>query len=73
MKELEYEVILTSQADGGYMVSVPDLPDVVTEADIREAALAMAKGAIEAYLEAMREHGLGIPVTIHERVVVRAV
>ena len=71
--QLEYEVILTPQADGGFTVSVPDLPDVVTEADTREEALAMAKDAIEDYLEVLRDHGWEIPATIHERVVVRAV
>lgn len=69
----EYEVILTPQAEGGFTVSVPDLPDVVTEGDTREEALAMARDAIEGYLEAMRDHGWDIPVTVHERVVVRAV
>ena len=69
----EYEVILTPQSEGGYTVSVPDLPDVVTEGETREEALAMAKDAIEAYLETMRDHGWEVPITVHERVVVQAV
>lgn len=72
-RQQEYQVILTPQADGGFTVSVPDLPDVVTEGDTREDALAMAKDAIEGYLEAMRDQGWDIPVTMHERVFVRAV
>jgi len=71
--EHEYEVILTAQAEGGFTVSVPDLPDVVTEGDTREEALAMAKDAIEGYLETMRDHGWSIPAIEHERVIVRAV
>lgn len=71
--QLEYEVILMPQADGRFVVSVPDLPDVVTEADTQEGALVMVKDAIEGYLEAVRDHGWDIPVTIHERVVVRTV
>lgn len=71
--EQEYEVILTSQTDGGFTVSVPDLPDVVTEGEAREEALAMAKDAIEGYLEAMRDQGWEVPVTMHEPVCVRAV
>lgn len=71
--QLEFEVILTPQANGGFTLTVPDLPDVVTEANTREEALAMTKDAIEGYLEAMRDHGWELPVTIHERVVVRAV
>ncbi|MBW3536192.1 MAG: type II toxin-antitoxin system HicB family antitoxin [Actinobacteria bacterium] len=69
----EYEVILMPQAEGGFTVSVPDLPDVMTEGDTREEALAMAKDAIEGYLEAMRDQGWDVPVTVHERVFVRAV
>lgn len=45
----QYEVVLVPQPEGGYVVSVPDLPDVVTEGDTREEALAMAKDAIEGY------------------------
>jgi predicted RNase H-like HicB family nuclease len=69
----EYEVILTPQAEGGYTVSVPDLPDVATEGETREEALAMAKDAIEGYLEAMRDHGWPLPAIVRERVAVRAV
>lgn len=56
-----YEVIVTPQAGGGFAATVPDLPDVVTEADTREEAFAMAKDAIEGYLEAMRDHGWDVP------------
>ena len=69
----EYEVVLTPQAEGGFTVSVPDLPDVVTEGETREEALAMAKDAIEGYLETMRDHRWAVPVAVHERVVVQAV
>ena len=68
----EYEVILTPQAEGGFTVSVPDLPDVVTEGETREEALAMAKDAIEGYLEAMRDHGWTVPTVVRERVAVRS-
>jgi len=56
-KEREYEVVLVPQREGGFTLSVPELPDVVTEGESREEALAMAKEAIEAYLETMRDHG----------------
>jgi len=69
----EYEVILTPQAEGGFTVSVPDLPDVVTEGETREEALAMAKDAIEGYLETLRDHGWTPPTIVREHVAVRAV
>jgi antitoxin HicB len=61
----DYEVVLVPQPEGGFVVSVPDLPDVVTEGETREEALAMARDAIEGYLEVMRERGW--PVRIGER------
>jgi antitoxin HicB len=66
----EYDVILTPAPEGGYVVSVPELPDVHTEGETREEALAMAKDAIEGYLEAMREQGWSPTPAEHERVVV---
>lgn len=70
--EREFEVVLIPQPEGGFTVSVPELPDVVTEGDTRDEALAMAKEAIEGYLEAMRHHGWEVPSSERGRVVVRA-
>jgi antitoxin HicB len=55
--EQRYEVVLVPQPEGGFVVSVPDLPDVVTEGETREEALEMARDAIEGYLEVMRRRG----------------
>jgi predicted RNase H-like HicB family nuclease len=66
----EYDVVLTPAPEGGYVVSVPELPDVHTEGETREEALAMAKDAIEGYLEAMRDRGWTPKAAEHERVVV---
>jgi len=53
-------------------VFVPELPDVITEGDTREEALAMAKDAIDSYLEAMRGHGWEIHLTETSRVTANA-
>lgn len=71
-KEREYEVVLLPQPEGGFTVSVPELPDVVTEGETREEALAMAKEAIEGYLDAMRQRGWKVPASERGHVVVRA-
>jgi antitoxin HicB len=71
-KAREFEVVLTPQPEGGFTVSVPELPDVITDGETREQALEMAKQAIEGYLDAMRDHGWEIPSTERGRVVVRA-
>jgi antitoxin HicB len=57
VQQREYEVTLEPQDGKGFVVRVPELPDVITEGRTRDEALAMAKDAIEGYLEAMREEG----------------
>ena len=64
-EQWQYEVVLVPQPDGGFVVSVPDLPDVVSEGETREEALEMAKDAIEGYLEVMRDRGW--PIRVGER------
>ena len=68
----QFEVVLVPQPEGGFVVSVPDLPDVVTEGETREEALEMAKDAIEGYLEVMRERGWPIRLGQREHVAVQA-
>jgi predicted RNase H-like HicB family nuclease len=70
-QERQFEVVLMPQPEGGYVVSVPELPGVVTEGETRDEALAMAKDAIEGYLETMRERGWSVPTGERERVVIR--
>ena len=57
-----FSVILEPQEDGGFTVLVPALPEVVTEGDNEQDALANAEEAIRAVLEYRREHGLAIPL-----------
>jgi predicted RNase H-like HicB family nuclease len=59
--ERQYEVVLLPEAEGGFSVFVPELPSVATQGETREEAFAMAKEAIELYLEVMAEDGLPIP------------
>lgn len=57
-RDREFEVVLSPETEGGYSVFVPELPSVATQGETREEALAMAKEAIEGYLEVMAEDGL---------------
>ena len=66
----EFEVVLQPEPEGGYSVFVPELPSVATQGESREEALAMAKEAIEGYLEVMQEDGLPIPTVERDRVAV---
>lgn len=71
MTDKEYEVVLTPQDEGGYTVSVPELPDVATEGETREEALEMAREAIQAYLETMAEHDWPVPSSERAQVVIQ--
>lgn len=67
----EFDVVLVPQPEGGFTVTVPALPDVVTEGDTREEALEMARDAIEGYLACMQELGWSTPQPEHTRVTVQ--
>ena len=57
-----YTVLLERDPEaGGYVVTCPALPGLVTEGDTLEEARAMAADAIKGYLESLREHGQPIP------------
>ena len=56
-----FSVILEPQESGGFTVLVPALPEVVTEGDSEEEALANAEEAIRAVLSYRQEHGLSVP------------
>ena len=64
-----YTIILEPAEEGGFVVHVPALPEVVTEGDTEAEALAMAKDAIELVLASRRERGEPIPVETDEPVI----
>jgi predicted RNase H-like HicB family nuclease len=59
MNVLNYRILLRKEAEGGYTVIVPSLPGCVTYGGTIEEA--MAKAAIELYLESLMEHDEEIP------------
>lgn len=61
MKVLNYTVIMTPDETGGYVVTCPALPGLVTEGDTLEEARAMAADAIRGYLESLQEDGEALP------------
>lgn len=56
-----FSVILEPQPEGGFTVFVPALPEIVTEGDTEEEALAMAKDAIRLVLADRVARGEDIP------------
>jgi predicted RNase H-like HicB family nuclease len=61
MKTLNYRIRLEKEEEGGYTVIVPALSGCVTFGDTVEEAIAMAKEAIEGYIETLIELGKEVP------------
>ena len=59
--EYSFTVLFEPAAEGGYVVTCPALPGLVTEGDTLAEARRMARGAIRAYLESLRKDGEPIP------------
>lgn len=66
MTQYKYTVIFEPAEEGGYVVTVPALPGLVTEGDTLEEAKEMAKDAIRCHLSSLLQRNLPIPEDIHE-------
>lgn len=63
MQRFTYPVTLTAdEADGGYVVTCRDVPEVVTQGETIEDAISEAEGALEAAIEMRIEDGMDIPL-----------
>lgn len=72
-REIAYTVIYDLNENGGYTVTVPALPGLVTEGRTLEEAKAMARDAITCYLGGLIKDGEPIPSeleVLHETVTV---
>ena len=63
-----YSVILEPQEGGGFTVLVPALPEVVTEGETEQEALANVEEAIRAILEYRQEQGMTPPSDSHPEI-----
>ena len=54
-------LVLTPQPEGGYTVTSPLLPELVTEGDSVDEALANVKDALAAVVEAYHDLGRSLP------------
>jgi antitoxin HicB len=59
--EYSFTVLFEPAAEGGYVVTCPALPGLVTEGDTLAEARKMARDAIRAYLESLRKDAEPIP------------
>jgi predicted RNase H-like HicB family nuclease len=60
--QYRYTAVFEPAVEGGYIVSVPALPGLVTEGDTIEEARVMVKDAIRGYIESLVKHGEEIPI-----------
>ena len=61
MMEYKIPLVLTPQDEGGYTVTSPLLPELVTEGDSVVEALENVKDAFAAVLELYQESGRSLP------------
>ena len=61
---MQYKIplILTPQPEGGYTVTSPLLPELITEGDTVEEALENVKDALAAVIEAYDDLGRSLPM-----------
>ncbi len=67
-RTFDFTVVLEPQPEGGFTVSVPALPEVVTEGETEDEALKMAEEAIRLVLDYRRDHGLPVPADASPKV-----
>jgi len=56
-----FTMLFEPAEEGGYVVTCPALPGLVTEGDTMEEARRMAEDALRLYLETLIEDGMPIP------------
>ncbi len=61
MKTQTFQLVFEADPQGGYTVTVPALPGCITYGKDMQEARAMAREAIELYLEDMAEKGEDAP------------
>lgn len=59
-------LILTPQPEGGFLVTSPILPELITEGDSPEEAIANVQDALEAVIETYQDLGRPLPVNLRQ-------
>ncbi len=61
---MKYTVIIEQGRESGYVAYVPSLKGCVSQGKTKDEALKNIKEAMEAYVEALLEDGLPVPVEV---------
>lgn len=59
-------LVLTCQPEGGYTVTSPLLPELLTEGDTLEEALLHVQDAVQALVELYEDLGKELPVSLRQ-------
>lgn len=59
-------LVLTPQPEGGYTVTSPVLPELITEGDTAEEALENVRDALAAVVEAYQDMGRPLPGSVRQ-------
>jgi predicted RNase H-like HicB family nuclease len=63
MSRLTYSILLHPDPDeGGFTVTVPELPGIATQGESFEEALAMARDAIALHIAGLAADGFDVPI-----------
>ena len=63
----ELPLVLEPQPEGGYVVTCPLLPELITEGDTVQHAVHNAEDALEAIVDAFRHLKRPLPIALAER------
>ena len=61
MAEFEYPVVSTESAEGGYVVTFPDIPEAITQGEDGAGSGARAQDALHTALEVYNDEGQDLP------------
>lgn len=59
-------LVLAPQPEGGYTVTSPVLPELVTEGDTLDEAIEHVRDALKAVIEAYEDLGKSLPVNLRQ-------
>ena len=62
-------LLLAPQPEGGFTVTSPLLPELITEGDTADEALANVRDALAAVIEAYEDLGRPLPATLRQETV----
>lgn len=68
MARYKFQLVVEPLEEGGFLVTSPDVPGLLTEGDTIEEALANVPDAVETLIEAMQLKGMSLPTALQHSV-----